>query len=40
MTPIDQWFGRKRFGWGWGPRSVEGWAVIAAVVVVVALIAR
>ena len=22
------WFGPKRFGWGWGPVSWEGWAAI------------
>lgn len=22
------WFGRKRFGWGWGPRSWEGWLTV------------
>lgn len=40
MTPINQWFGRKRFGWGWGPRSIEGWAVIGVVVAVVVVLTR
>jgi hypothetical protein len=22
------WFGRKRIGWGWGPRSWQGWVTI------------
>ncbi|WP_254913792.1 hypothetical protein [Sphingobium sp. Z007] len=22
------WFGPKRIGWGYGPRTCEGWAVI------------
>lgn len=22
------WFGRKRFGLGWGPRSWEGWLTV------------
>jgi len=22
------WFGRKRIGWGWGPRSWEGWLTV------------
>lgn len=26
------WFGRKRLGWGWGPRSWEGWAIIGLLV--------
>ncbi|MBI1360411.1 MAG: hypothetical protein GC155_09055 [Alphaproteobacteria bacterium] len=29
-----QWFGPKRFGVGVGPRSWEGWAVIAVLVAV------
>jgi hypothetical protein len=24
------WFGPRRFGWGWGPASWEGWVVVAA----------
>lgn len=26
------WFGPRRFGWGLGPRSTEGWIVTAAAV--------
>ena len=37
MTPLNRWFGRKRLGWGWGPRSVEGWGVIGLVVLVLTL---
>lgn len=22
------WFGRKKFGWGWGPVSWQGWLVL------------
>jgi hypothetical protein len=22
------WFGRKRFGWGFGPRSWQGWLTV------------
>jgi len=22
------WFGRKKIGWGWGPRSWEGWLTV------------
>lgn len=22
------WFGRKRFGWGYGPRSWQGWLTV------------
>ncbi|NJC07556.1 hypothetical protein [Polymorphobacter fuscus] len=40
MTPVRQWFGRKRFGWGWTPRSIEGWAVIGAVVLLGVTLAR
>jgi hypothetical protein len=27
-TENRYWFGRKRIGWGWGPRSWEGWATV------------
>lgn len=27
------WFGRKRFGWGFGPRTWQGWAVTLVYVV-------
>jgi hypothetical protein len=43
-TPLigrKAWFGPRRFGWGLGPVSPEGWAVtgiaVAAVVVTVAV---
>jgi hypothetical protein len=26
------WFGRKKFGWGWGPASWQGWLVVTAYV--------
>ncbi|WP_268932724.1 hypothetical protein [Sphingobium psychrophilum] len=28
MNPPKLWFGKKRIGWGYGPRTWEGWAVI------------
>ena len=32
------WFGRKRFGWGFGPRSWQGWlALLIYVVLMIAL---
>jgi hypothetical protein len=34
------WFGPRRFGWGLGPVSVEGWAVTAIFVAVGAVIRR
>jgi hypothetical protein len=37
------WFGPRRFGWGLGPVSAEGWAVVAvgiAAIIVVAVLAR
>jgi hypothetical protein len=45
-TPLigkKAWFGPRRFGWGLGPRSPEGWAVTAggiAAIIVVALVVR
>ena len=34
------WFGPKRVvGWGWSPRSWQGWAVTAAFVVAILLLA-
>jgi hypothetical protein len=27
-TENRYWFGRKRIGWGWGPRSWEGWFTV------------
>lgn len=35
-TQSHGWFGRKRFGWGLGPRSWQGWlttAVYAALMI-------
>jgi hypothetical protein len=26
-APSAYWFGRKRLGWGFGPRSWQGWVV-------------
>jgi|GEM_PF-6871097 hypothetical protein len=40
MTPVKQWFGRKRFGWGWSPRSVEGWLIVGVGAAVILGIAR
>jgi len=37
MTP---WFGRKKFGFGWGPASWQGWLTVAAYVLVVILIGQ
>ena len=39
MKPMSRWFGRKHIGFGWSPRSWEGWAVIAAIVLAGYLIA-
>jgi len=27
-TENRYWFGRKRVGWGWGPRRWEGWLTV------------
>jgi len=27
-----QWFGPKRFGWGWSPVTWQGWVVVVAYV--------
>lgn len=27
------WFRRKRYGWGWVPATWQGWAVIAAYII-------
>jgi hypothetical protein len=29
IDPREPWFGRKRFGWGWTPRTWQGWAIVA-----------
>jgi hypothetical protein len=34
-----QWFGPKRFGWGYSPRTWQGWLVTIVVVVVIAVVA-
>jgi hypothetical protein len=45
-TPLigkKAWFGPRRLGWGLGPRSPEGWAVVAvgiAAIIVVGVLAR
>ncbi|SER49874.1 hypothetical protein [Sphingobium sp. YR768] len=33
MNPPRTWFGPKRIGWGYSPRTWEGWAVIGLIVV-------
>ena len=38
-NPPRQWFGAKRIGWGLRPRTWEGWAITAAVVVIIVVIA-
>jgi hypothetical protein len=38
MNDPRLWFGPKRIGWGWSPRSWEGWLVVGlSVAAVVAL---
>jgi len=32
------WFGRKKFGWGWGPATWQGWLTVAVYGLVVFLI--
>ncbi len=29
-----QWFGQKRFGIGYGPRTWEGWAIVGIAIVI------
>ena len=36
----EPWFGKKRFGWGVGPRTWQGWLICLAVVVGIAFIGR
>jgi len=31
----ELWFHARRYGWGWTPATIEGWAVIAAFVIAV-----
>jgi len=33
IDPRESWFGPKRFGWGWSPRTWEGWACIASYII-------
>lgn len=35
MNPPRLWFGPKRIGWGYSPRTWEGWAITALVVLTV-----
>lgn len=28
LNPARQWFGPKRYGWGFSPRTWEGWVVL------------
>jgi hypothetical protein len=37
--PKQPWFGPKRFGYGYGPRSWQGWVVTAVLVLFVILVA-
>ena len=44
MTPTEQnnftpWFGQKRFGYGIAPKTWQGWAIVAAFVVIILTIA-
>ncbi|MGA1809845.1 MULTISPECIES: hypothetical protein [Sphingobium] len=34
------WFGPKRIGWGYGPRTWEGWAVVGLLVLAAVLLKR
>jgi hypothetical protein len=34
------WFGPKRIGWGYGPRTWEGWAVVGLFVLGCVLLKR
>jgi hypothetical protein len=31
--PAIAWFGRKRYGYGWGPRTWQGWLITGALLV-------
>jgi hypothetical protein len=37
---MSAWFGRKKYGWGWGPTSWQGWLILAVYVVLVPLIGK
>lgn len=34
-SPSKPWFGSKKFGWGWGPASWQGWLVLAGYMVAI-----
>ena len=34
------WFGRKQFGWGYGPRTWEGWLTSAVFVLLIVTMPR
>lgn len=38
MNDPRTWFGPKRIGFGWSPRTWEGWAVIAVLIGAVILL--
>lgn len=40
MNPPRLWFGRKRIGWGYSPRTWEGWAVLGLILVAIILTRR
>ncbi|WP_153275317.1 hypothetical protein [Rhodococcus sp. P1Y] len=35
LNPPRRWFGPKRIGWGYSPRTWEGWVTLAVFVAVV-----
>lgn len=35
MPEHEPWFGRKRIGFGWGPRTWQGWLIVALLTAVV-----
>ncbi|GGI85664.1 hypothetical protein GCM10007973_22740 [Polymorphobacter multimanifer] len=39
IAPVNTWFKPKRIGWGWTPARPEGWAAIAAFIVLLAALA-
>lgn len=40
MSDPRTWFERKAIGIGWTPRTWEGWALVAAVIAVGAVVGR
>lgn len=40
MNDPHGWFGPKHFGIGWGPRTWEGWALVAAALLLAYLLAH